>query len=212
MPTTPHEVTQGECLEIIAHRAGLPWKYVWDHSSNAALKSLRKNPNVLFPGDVVNIPDTSPKPFFLETGKTHTFELPRTENTRIDVVLAHAGKPRAKEDCIVKVPGLDDTPATTKEDGRLEFDLPAEAEHATVCMKSDGLSFEFDLGHIDPILTISGVQGRLLALGYGCGEDNGVLGMATRQAICRFRKDNALSPGAELNDEVRAKLEEVFGA
>jgi len=212
MPTTPHEVKQGECIETIAHRAGLPWEVVWNHPSNASLKSLRKNPNVLSPGDVVNIPDMSAQPFSIETGKTHTFALARAETTRIDVVFAYAGKPRANEDCIVKVPGLDDISATTKDDGRLALDLPAETKRVTVCMKSDGLTFEFDLGYIDPIVTIAGVQGRLRALGYSCGRDSGVLGMATRQAIFRFRKDQGLAASTELNDELRAKLEEAFGA
>jgi hypothetical protein len=211
MSTTPHEVKQGECIESIAHGAGLPWEAVWNHPSNAGLKQSRKNPNVLLPGDVVHLPDTEPKPFFIETGKTHAFVLSRMESTRLDVVLMSNGKPRADEDCTIMVRGIRDVTATTDAKGRLAIDLPTRTKHVTVHMASDHFVFKLDLGHIDPIDTIAGVQGRLRALGYSCGDDDGELGMATRQAIFRFQKDNDLSPSGDLDDAVRAKLQAVLG-
>lgn len=210
--TKPHEVKQGECLESIAHRAGLSWEALWDHPSNAGLKQLRKNPNVLFPGDLVQIPDGEPQPFLIETGKTHTFVLSRSESTRLDVVLMHDGKPRADEECTVSARGMRNKPATTDGKGRLTIDLPAKTKHVSVRMDLDDFTFELDLGHVDPIDTVAGVQGRLLALGNDCGEDDGVLGMAARQAIFRFRRDNGLPPGVEIDDALRGKLQAVFGA
>jgi N-acetylmuramoyl-L-alanine amidase len=166
--TSPHVVEQGECLEIIAHGAGLSWDAVWNHPRNAGLKELRKNPNVLFPGDIVQIPEGEARSFLIETGKTHTFVLSRAEGTRLDVVLMRDGKPRADEECTVMVAGQRDIPASTDGKGRLAIDLPAKAKHAAVCMASDDSIVEIDLGHIDPIDTLAGVQGRLWALGYHC--------------------------------------------
>ena len=212
MATNPHSVRQGECIESIAHAAGLPWDAVWKHADNAGLRQVRKNPNVLFPGDVVHVPDGKSKSFAIDTGKTHTFVLSRAESSVLDVILARDGKPRANEDCTVLVRGVRDLPATTDAQGRLKVEISAKAKNVKVRMASDNSMFQFDLGHVDPIETLTGVQARLLALGYGCGDDEGELGMATRQALFRFRKDNGLPASGELDDAVRGKLQAVFGA
>ena len=192
-------------------RFGLSWEAVWNHPDNASLRQARRNPNVLLPGDVVRVPDCKPKVFFVETGKTHTFVLSRAESSVLDLVLVQDEKPRANEDCTVIVRGSPDVPATTDALGRLKTTIPAKTKRVTIRMSSDAFAFEIDLGHIDPIDTITGVQGRLLVLGYHCGDDDGVLGTATRQALFRFRKDNGLTPDGELNGVVRAKLQKVFG-
>jgi hypothetical protein len=213
-PTQPHEVEQGECLETIAHRASLPWKAIWEHPSNAEIKDRRKNPNVLLPEDILNIPQAKPKPLPAQTGKTHTFELSHSAATKLDVILTYANKPLGDQTCLVKVPGMEDLRTKTKPNGRLIVDLPANAEVVTVQMANSQQTFRFNLGHVDPIDTVSGVQGRLLALGYSCGndDDDDDLGLATRQAIFRFQRDNGLKPTGELDGTFKSKLKEIFGA
>jgi nucleoid-associated protein YgaU len=56
-----HFVQQGECLSRIARRYGVrEWRVVWDSPENEQLRAKRQNPNVLYPGDVVVIPDAAP--------------------------------------------------------------------------------------------------------------------------------------------------------
>ena len=51
-----HIVRQGEHLSQIALNYGFrDYKIIWDHPDNAALKKLRKSPNVLMPGDTLRI-------------------------------------------------------------------------------------------------------------------------------------------------------------
>ncbi|HEY6945459.1 MAG TPA: LysM domain-containing protein, partial [Candidatus Acidoferrum sp.] len=67
-----HIVEQGEHLSQIAKKYGFPdYKIVWDHPENADLKKLRKNPNILFPGDQVFIPDKEEKEESGPTDKRH---------------------------------------------------------------------------------------------------------------------------------------------
>ena len=47
------KVMQGDSISSLAMQAGLSWETVWHDVKNAELKALRKNPNVLMPGDMV---------------------------------------------------------------------------------------------------------------------------------------------------------------
>lgn len=56
MPT--HNVRSGETLATIAQKYGqTDWKAIYDHPSNVAFKKKRPNPNTIFAGDVIFIPD-----------------------------------------------------------------------------------------------------------------------------------------------------------
>jgi len=56
--TGHHTVVQGEHLSSIAKKYGFSsYKTIWDHGQNADLKKKRQNPNVIFPGDRLFIPD-----------------------------------------------------------------------------------------------------------------------------------------------------------
>ena len=63
-----HTVVQGECLSSIAAKAGFTVDALWNLPENAQLKSTRKDPNVLYPGDVVFVPDPRPKLISKSTG------------------------------------------------------------------------------------------------------------------------------------------------
>ena len=57
-----HRVTQGESITTIALRYGFrDPKAIYDHPDNAELKKKRPSPDILFPGDVVIIPDKEAK-------------------------------------------------------------------------------------------------------------------------------------------------------
>ena len=61
MPT-PYTVQKGDNLSKIARRNGLrSWKTIYYHPDNEGFRRLRPNPNLIYPGDVVQIPD-SPSP------------------------------------------------------------------------------------------------------------------------------------------------------
>lgn len=52
-----HTIRQGECIESLADRYGFFPETLWKHADNSDLRELRKDQNILQPGDVVVIPD-----------------------------------------------------------------------------------------------------------------------------------------------------------
>ena len=68
-----HKVSQGECIDSIALRHGFSPSTIWLHDSNAELKALRKDPNILFPRDEVFIPDLQPEKVDGGTDQRHKF-------------------------------------------------------------------------------------------------------------------------------------------
>src|SRR6185437_12179314 len=64
-------VQAGDCISSIAERYGFYWQTLW--RANPELKSLRKNPNVLFPGDIVKVPVRVEKNESCATDQCHTF-------------------------------------------------------------------------------------------------------------------------------------------
>ena len=57
-----HTVKQGEYLSLIAAQYGFTnWQTIWNLPQNADLQKQRQNPNVLFPGDQVYVPNRENK-------------------------------------------------------------------------------------------------------------------------------------------------------
>jgi N-acetylmuramoyl-L-alanine amidase len=68
-----HKVRQGECIDSIALLYGFSPSTIWLHECNAELKSLRKDPNILYPMDEVFIPDLCTEKINGDTDKRHKF-------------------------------------------------------------------------------------------------------------------------------------------
>ena len=57
----PYTIKSGDTLSAIAKRNGFAsWQEIYFHPDNAAFRKKRPNPDRIFPGDVLMIPDDSP--------------------------------------------------------------------------------------------------------------------------------------------------------
>jgi N-acetylmuramoyl-L-alanine amidase len=53
-----YTVVQGDCLSSIALQFGYAdWRNIYNDAANAAFRQLRPNPNLIYPGDEIFIPD-----------------------------------------------------------------------------------------------------------------------------------------------------------
>jgi N-acetylmuramoyl-L-alanine amidase len=71
-----YTVQQGDHIFSIAKQFEFrDYHIIWDHPKNAALKQKRINPHVLFPGDIVYIPDKNIKTERVVTTQVHRFQV-----------------------------------------------------------------------------------------------------------------------------------------
>lgn len=161
----PYIVRQGDTLASIAHAFGFDPDPVWNDDKNADLRKLRPNPNILFPTDVLYIPDQAEKdtaPQDIKTGTTNSFVAdapPTTINIRfLDPTLASQPCTIAE---LEQLTGL-----TTTEDGSLSFSAPVTLDTATVTFTGSGATWTIRIGHLDPINTLAGIYQRLQGLGH----------------------------------------------
>jgi len=79
-------IKQGDCLSSIAFKHGFRWKTLWNHANNANLKKRSNDPNIIFPGDTVFIPDKDEKWEACNTGKRHSF-VKKGDPKDLDIIL-----------------------------------------------------------------------------------------------------------------------------
>ncbi|MBN1206561.1 MAG: peptidoglycan-binding protein [Myxococcaceae bacterium] len=205
-----HVVKAGECLANIAQQYGFAdWRTLYSHAQNAALREKRPNPNLLFPGDVVFIPERQAKSAKAQTGKTHRFIIKR-QASKLILVLQAKGEPLANRACEVEADNRLES-LTTDGDGRLE--VPLHPATTSVKLTVEGLDEELllQVGHLDPVTELSGVQGRLLALGFYLGRVDGKAGPATRRSLRDFQRASGLAASGEPDPDTQRALEKAFG-
>jgi hypothetical protein len=169
-----HTVVQGEYLSGIAKQYGFSsYKAIWDHAQNAALKKQRQNPNVIYPGDQVFIPDKRKKQEVRSTGQTHRFVL-KAEKLKLRLVVEDLyEKPLDNARCELRIEN-EVYQLKTDGKGKIEQDIPPGVRSAVLTVKDprtpiNEIVIPIKIGHMDPVDTESGQKARLNNLGYFAG-------------------------------------------
>ncbi len=159
-----YTVKQGDHLTALAERHGFErYESIWDHPDNAELKQLRKNPNVLFPGDELTIPDRETKIVDVPSSAMHRFVVRRSRLALRIVLLDSSGQPVPDEACTLQVEG-DPDDLMTDPGGKVERRIAPSDRRASVTFA--GVEVPIDVGFLDPVDEVSGWQARLVNLGY----------------------------------------------
>lgn len=212
-----HKVRQGECISSIAYKYGFLPGTLWNLSENAELKELRKDPNVLFPGDEVFVPEKREKSESGATDQRHTFRRKGVPEV-LRIRLADAsGEPRQHQAYVLVVEGRM-IAGKTNAAGLLKQPIPPNAREGCLKVQVQDESGEMieeeyplHLGNLDPVTEVSGIQSRLANLGFECGPASGQLNTETREAIRLFQQSAGLPETGEPDDPTREKLKELHG-
>lgn len=218
MPIT-HIVKQGEYLSLIADSYGLhSFKKVWDDPANAELKKLRKNPNVLLPGDELVIPDTDKKEESGQTEMRHQFVLLGEPLALRLVIKNESAEPVADTPCLLDLDGnLNEL--RTDSSGKVQLDVPRSTRQGRLIIENEDLAIHLALpvgvGELDPFDTITGQIGRLNNLGYDAGDVQKLADAAAterfRSAVEEFQCNEKLKVDGVCGPVTQAKLRDVHG-
>jgi N-acetylmuramoyl-L-alanine amidase len=215
-----HTVQQGECLSSLAAAFGLAsWKDLYNLPGNAALKTKRLNPNVLAPGDVVMVPDsTGPKKAVgCATAQDHLF-IVQTPRVRLRLLLQDADDEPYVDKRFEVAIGQKKLTGRTNAKGLIDVAVPAKAQkgHLKVWFDEEenpddpgpDIDGDLEIGHLDPVDSVTGLQARLQNLGFRC-EVNGDLDKETLAAAHAFRAKTgleAVEDDAAIDESLRASL------
>ena len=215
--STNHVIEQGEHLSQLAAQYGFrDYLTIWDHPNNAALKDKRQNPNVLFPGDSVFIPDKEKKSVSRPTGDRHRFQLKKQPLMLRVVIRDFDREPLANAKCTIQIDGQEKE-LTTDGQGRISLPIPKDAEAGLLVCDHPLLPFPvrtpIKIGHLDPVVEVSGQKARLNNLGYFAGpvegkseEENEAMFLS---AVEEFQCDNGLVVDGKCGPNTQAKLKQV---
>lgn len=201
---------QGDHLERIAHRVGAAADVIWSAPENAKLREQRGDGHILAPGDLVFVPKIKPPAAVsLALGSTNTFTTvaPLTE---VRMKLRSEGKPLANQPFrVLEAPAVT---GTTTGEGEARFEVPVSLRRVRLHLTSLGVILPLDVGGLDPLQEITGLQARLAHLGHYHGEIDGRLGGDTRAAVRAFQKERGLVPSGVPDVSTLAALREAFGS
>ncbi len=208
-------IDYGDSTTKLAFERGLFWKTVWDHPENSRLKSKRKEPNILAAGDELYIPPLKTREESCETEKRHRFRrkgVPEKLNVRLQKL---NGQPHANTKYRLIIDDIIVREGTLDGDGGLSEYIPNNAKVGKLWLgdKYDDGPYQLELGNLDPIDTIRGVQHRLKNLGHWRGPIDGEMSEPLDKALRKFRAEQKLREldryDDPIDDELRDKLKEL---
>lgn len=204
-----YRVRQGECIKSIAFRRGFYWKTIWEDANNQELQEIRKNPNVLLPGDRVFIREKILKEEACAAGQRHRFRRKGIPEELRIVLKDIEDQPRANVSYRITVEGSEHE-GVTGDDGLIVIPIsPVDAE-GTLELLEDGEvveEYELELGNLDPPENPAGVQERLTNLGLYDGPVDGEMSSLTELAITKFQQQHDLEVTGQLDDATLQALD-----
>ncbi len=210
-----HRARADECMGRIAYafhfRSPMT---LYKHPSNAELRRVRPNPDLLWPGDRVNIVVRDDRVEQATTGMRHRYRV-KAAVRWLRVILHGFDRQRlVSTDYVFRVDGRSPISRKTSSEGLLEEVVPAWAVHATI--HAGGYEWQVAIGALVPTLKTPdegqrGAQQRLANLGYPVGSRESVDRTAAADEeleapfdveVWRFQRHEALSATGDLDDAV----------
>jgi N-acetylmuramoyl-L-alanine amidase len=206
-----HVITQGESVESVAFENGHLWQTLWNHSENTELKLLRKDPHVLYPQDRLFVPDLRLREETCSTDARHAF-VRKGVPSKLRVVVLHNNQPCARQPYVLNIDGQV-FQGNTAVDGSVEHSIPPNAMRGSLIVLPGKKQrvYALQLGGLDPIAEISGIQGRLRNLGFPITTVDGQPGPETTSALQMFQEKYQLPVTGNPDSATQDKLKAVHG-
>ena len=219
MAPKKHVVKQGEGIGKIAKSHGFyEWEPIWNDPANNDLRDKRKNPNVLWPGDILFIPEIQIKEVSGNTEERHRFmcKLPGMKEMLRIKIEERDGTPMAGKAFVLLCDDGTQLSGVTNGEGMVEQEVNLEIKEAK--LEVEGNEWNIQISHLNPVdettkdLAVSGAQARLNNLGFICPL-TGRLDEKTKAAIKRFQAGQKdLTETGELDSKTQKALRKRHGS
>jgi hypothetical protein len=204
-PWVPHVVQQGEHLRGIAFRRSVTPDAIWSHPKNEALTKLRKNRDMLCPGDLLFVPGEPSEPLALAVGTVNAYRA-TVPKTPVKLHFDPKGSPIANKPFEVHGAGGEKPlTGTVSGDGQVAFDVPVNVRWVEVMVPDAGIRLSVHVGDLDPVEESSGVTQRLRNLGL-LPLTGDVSEEEVTAAIRTLQQRNGLKVDGTVNDATKAAL------
>lgn len=212
----PYVIRQGDYLKKIAHTLGFDAEAVWNDPKNAELKAARGKGDILWPGDILFIPDEpKPKhPFTAESDNAYEATVPKVE---VKIKLELNGEPLPDEPYVLEGLG-DDSEKKSDGDGFALIEAPVQTREVLLTLVKRGVKYRVEIGGVDPIDLPSGQRMRLKNLGYYGAKTGGEDGYEMHSepqlvaSLKSFQLEHDLEPTGIADDATKAALLEAHGS
>lgn len=203
-------VRKGDCLSSIAFRNGTLWQKLWDLPENRKLKDLRKDPNVIWPGDIVMIPELETKQVPAATEEKHSYTV-KSVKGKLRLRLIQNDKPLANIPVKLNIDGSW-FELNTDGDGWLEQVIKPDAKQGKLLLNAGKEEIRLCLGGLDPVEMVKGVQQRLANLGFYATSITSQLDGYTQISIMAFQRYSGLSVDGAMNEALYDALKKAHGS
>jgi N-acetylmuramoyl-L-alanine amidase len=202
-------VEQGDTISGLARRHGFVASAIWNDPRNKELRDRREDPNILYPGDKVFIPEPRMKYESGATEKRHRFR--KLGSLQVSIaVLDIYHQPLADVQYHFVVDGVEQEPGVTDDKGMAKAKIPIANSEVVLHLPWGAIPVR--LGYLDPARTVRGMQQRLRNLGIDPGPIDGILGPKTARAIREFQLAESkagLRPTGQVDEPTIKRLREV---
>lgn len=206
-----HTIVLGDTTSGLAIANGLLPTTVWDHPQNQKLKQTRADKNILHPGDQLYIPALRERDINRPVDQRHRFVRKGTPEMFRMRLLDYDNTPLANEPYQIKIDNQVFKTGTLDGEGWVKTYLPPGTRAAELGIGEEysAIVLQLDLGYLNPLAEISGLQARLRNVGYFDGSEDGQDSPEFRDAVRRFRKDRGLAEGDQTDSEFREALKKA---
>ena len=212
--TKPYVIQQGDYLAKLAFKLGFDAAPVWSSTANEALRTLRKSPDVLLPGDILQIPASSAATTSLSPNTSNAY-VAQVPLVNVLLVLGDRdGNRFTDEPCEVmglSGAGAPEAPTSTDGSGTLMLRVPVTLREVEVHLPRKNVTMRVMVGDMDPEDERSGIQKRLQNLGFGYffpGEDPD---RQLEAALRAFQSSHGLEPTGAIDDATREAILGSYG-
>ena len=210
-----YTVEQGDYLQKIASSHGFnDYKEIYKHPENSEFRKKRPDPNIIFPGDEIYIPENSEcrqyksnQSYVIKVKKKSflfKMQLKASLNKILSIVKYEISTDGGAQNTYAKqYSSADRHTQSLLSKGIIEEEILLKEETAVIKIwlkeenGDESFSFDVKFGHLDPPEEVTGIQSRLHSLGFYGGRIDGDIGEKTRSALCRFQKENSIDVTGE---------------